>query len=62
VYKVGDSAGWTASGNIDYKQWSATKTFQVGDVIRKLIPLPFLPHQSLLFMAAFGLSIRLYIS
>ncbi|KAJ6898833.1 mavicyanin-like [Populus alba x Populus x berolinensis] len=33
VYKVGGSAGWTASGNIDYKQWSATKTFQVGDVI-----------------------------
>ncbi|KAF9673921.1 hypothetical protein SADUNF_Sadunf10G0074100 [Salix dunnii] len=33
VYKVGDSAGWTTSGNIDYKQWSSTKTFQVGDVI-----------------------------
>ncbi|KAJ6431407.1 hypothetical protein OIU84_018815 [Salix udensis] len=33
VYKVGDSAGWTTSGNVDYKQWSATKTFQVGDVI-----------------------------
>ncbi|PPS01989.1 hypothetical protein GOBAR_AA18672 [Gossypium barbadense] len=35
VYKVGDSAGWTTIGNIDYKQWAATKTFQVGDVIRK---------------------------
>ena len=57
VYKVGGSAGWTASGNIDYKQWSATKTFQVGDVIRKLIHCPFFSHQSLLFMAAFGLSI-----
>ncbi|KAJ6719201.1 hypothetical protein OIU79_006956 [Salix purpurea] len=33
VYKVGDSAGWTTSGTVDYKQWSATKTFQVGDVI-----------------------------
>ncbi|OMP03742.1 Plastocyanin-like protein [Corchorus olitorius] len=33
VYKVGDSAGWTTIGNVDYKQWSATKTFQVGDVI-----------------------------
>ncbi|KAB2062006.1 hypothetical protein ES319_A10G124800v1 [Gossypium barbadense] len=33
VYKVGDSAGWTTIGNIDYKQWAATKTFQVGDVI-----------------------------
>ncbi|XWS54001.1 hypothetical protein CRYUN_Cryun10bG0050200 [Craigia yunnanensis] len=33
VYKVGDSAGWTTIGNIDYKQWAATKTFQVGDII-----------------------------
>ncbi|MBA0570714.1 hypothetical protein Golob_004330 [Gossypium lobatum] len=33
VYKVGDSAGWTTIGNIDYKQWATTKTFQVGDVI-----------------------------
>ncbi|KDP40154.1 hypothetical protein JCGZ_02152 [Jatropha curcas] len=33
VYKVGDSAGWTTIGNVDYKQWAATKTFQVGDVI-----------------------------
>lgn len=39
VYKVGDSAGWTTIGNIDYKQWAATKTFQVGDIIRKLILL-----------------------
>lgn len=33
VYKVGDSAGWTTIGNVDYKQWSATKTFQLGDKI-----------------------------
>ncbi|XP_052191048.1 mavicyanin-like [Diospyros lotus] len=33
VYKVGDSAGWTTIGNVDYKQWAATKTFQLGDVI-----------------------------
>lgn len=33
VYKVGDSAGWTTIGNVDYKQWAATKNFQVGDVI-----------------------------
>ncbi|XP_028773975.1 mavicyanin-like [Neltuma alba] len=33
VYKVGDSAGWTTIGNINYKNWSATKNFQVGDVI-----------------------------
>ncbi|KAL4296743.1 hypothetical protein GQ457_12G003260 [Hibiscus cannabinus] len=34
VYKVGDSGGWTSIGNLDYKQWAATKTFHVGDVIR----------------------------
>ncbi|KAK9288793.1 hypothetical protein L1049_017258 [Liquidambar formosana] len=33
VYKVGDSAGWTTIGNVDYKQWAATKSFQVGDII-----------------------------
>ncbi|KAL4387126.1 hypothetical protein GQ457_09G019120 [Hibiscus cannabinus] len=33
VYKVGDSAGWTTIGNIDYKQWAATKTFKLGDII-----------------------------
>lgn len=33
VYKVGDSAGWTTIGNVDYKKWAATKTFNVGDVI-----------------------------
>ncbi|KAL2349498.1 hypothetical protein Fmac_003498 [Flemingia macrophylla] len=33
VHKVGDSAGWTIIGNIDYKKWSATKNFQVGDTI-----------------------------
>ncbi|KAI8004842.1 hypothetical protein LOK49_LG08G03008 [Camellia lanceoleosa] len=35
VYKVGDSAGWTIIGNIDYKAWAASKTFHVGDVISK---------------------------
>ncbi|KAF5736853.1 copper binding protein 7 [Tripterygium wilfordii] len=34
VYKVGDSAGWTTIGNVDYKQWGATKNFDIGDVIR----------------------------
>ncbi|XP_020217915.1 mavicyanin [Cajanus cajan] len=33
VHKVGDSAGWTIIGNIDYKKWSATKNFQLGDTI-----------------------------
>ncbi|KAA8527581.1 hypothetical protein F0562_034704 [Nyssa sinensis] len=32
VYKVGDSAGWTI-GNVDYKEWAATKSFEVGDII-----------------------------
>ncbi|KAM5569346.1 mavicyanin [Rosa sericea] len=34
VYKVGDSAGWTTMGNVNYKEWAATKTFRVGDVIK----------------------------
>ncbi|MED6123922.1 hypothetical protein PIB30_054156 [Stylosanthes scabra] len=33
VYKVGDSAGWTTLGNIDYRKWSAPKNFQIGDTI-----------------------------
>ncbi|KAK7280152.1 hypothetical protein RJT34_25214 [Clitoria ternatea] len=33
VYEVGDSAGWTTLGNIDYKKWAATKNFQMGDTI-----------------------------
>ncbi|XVE66014.1 hypothetical protein DITRI_Ditri08aG0047500 [Diplodiscus trichospermus] len=37
VYKVGDSAGWTTIGNIDYKRWAATKTFRVGDIILSLL-------------------------
>lgn len=33
IYKVGDSAGWTTIGNVDYKQWAASKTFELGDII-----------------------------
>ncbi|XP_051128042.1 mavicyanin-like [Andrographis paniculata] len=33
IYKVGDTAGWTTIGNIDYKQWAKTKTFRLGDII-----------------------------
>ncbi|KAK9725478.1 hypothetical protein RND81_05G146500 [Saponaria officinalis] len=33
VYKVGEAAGWTTIGNVDYKDWAATKTFRIGDVI-----------------------------
>ncbi|CAN0856688.1 unnamed protein product [Linum grandiflorum] len=34
VHKVGDSAGWTTIGSPDYKQWAATKSFQVGDIVQ----------------------------
>ncbi|XP_071716267.1 mavicyanin-like [Rutidosis leptorrhynchoides] len=33
VHTVGDSAGWTTIGNVDYKNWAATKTFKLGDTI-----------------------------
>ncbi|KAL5860231.1 hypothetical protein ACOSQ4_001527 [Xanthoceras sorbifolium] len=33
VHKVGDSAGWTTIGNVDYKKWASAKNFHVGDVI-----------------------------
>ncbi|KAL2507744.1 Phytocyanin domain-containing protein [Forsythia ovata] len=33
VYKVGDSAGWTIIGNVDYNTWASSKTFQIGDVV-----------------------------
>lgn len=33
VYKVGDSAGWTIVGHVDYRTWASQKTFRVGDVI-----------------------------
>lgn len=37
VYKVGDAAGWTNIGNVDFKSWAASKNFHVGDTIRKPI-------------------------
>lgn len=33
VYKVGDSAGWTTIGKVDYKHWAATHTFRLNDII-----------------------------
>ncbi|PHT29868.1 hypothetical protein CQW23_30539 [Capsicum baccatum] len=33
VYKVGDSAGWSSTGHFDYKSWTGSKTFRVGDSI-----------------------------
>lgn len=43
VYKVGDSAGWTTIGNVDYKKWASTKTFRVGDIIREFFSFLRLP-------------------
>lgn len=40
VYKVGDSAGWTIVGHVDYRTWAAQKTFRVGDVIGTLLTIP----------------------
>jgi len=55
VHKVGDSAGWTTIGNVDYKLWAATKTFQVGDVIGMYYPLPFysLMFKNMIFFSCF---------
>jgi len=43
IYKVGDASGWTILGNINYANWTAKKTFHVGDIIGKfsLLSLKF---------------------
>ncbi|KAL3644870.1 hypothetical protein CASFOL_010050 [Castilleja foliolosa] len=33
VYEVGDNAGWTIIGNVDYNTWASSKTFQIGDTL-----------------------------
>jgi hypothetical protein len=33
VYQVGDSAGWTSMGQVDYQDWAANKNFHVGDTL-----------------------------
>ncbi|WCJ18881.1 Cupredoxin superfamily protein [Euphorbia peplus] len=33
VYEVGDSAGWTSMGGVDYQHWAADKIFKLGDVV-----------------------------
>ncbi|KAJ4769400.1 Early nodulin-like protein 1 [Rhynchospora pubera] len=33
VYKVGDSAGWTIMGNVNYDKWVSKKEFLVNDVV-----------------------------
>lgn len=37
VYKVGDSAAWTLIAHPDYNTWASSKTFRVGDTLRKFI-------------------------
>ncbi|GER44706.1 early nodulin-like protein [Striga asiatica] len=31
VHKVGEIAGWTTIGHVNYTQWARNKTFQIGD-------------------------------
>ncbi|XP_003564105.3 blue copper protein [Brachypodium distachyon] len=38
VYKVGDTAGWTILGNINYADWASKQTFHVGDIIEFKYP------------------------
>lgn len=46
-YTVGDSSGWTLTG--DYKTWASDKTFNVGDNLGKF-PLLFLfKHSTTIF-------------
>ncbi|KAK3193786.1 hypothetical protein Dsin_025096 [Dipteronia sinensis] len=33
VYNVGDSAGWTSMGAVDYQKWADHKDFHVGDTL-----------------------------
>ncbi|KAK3228402.1 hypothetical protein Dsin_000283 [Dipteronia sinensis] len=33
VYNVGDSAGWTSAGAVDYHKWADHKDFHVGDTL-----------------------------
>ncbi|KAH7577546.1 hypothetical protein JRO89_XS01G0265200 [Xanthoceras sorbifolium] len=49
VHKVGDSAGWTTIGNVDYKKWASAKNFHVGDVISN----DFILTQSVYIYTAF---------
>lgn len=33
VYKVGDSAGWTTMGNVNYGLWASKETIAAGDSV-----------------------------
>lgn len=52
VYKVGDTAGWTILGNINYADWASKQTFHVGDIIGKF----------LLFCSKFSFRIYIFVA
>lgn len=41
VHKVGNSAGWTTIGNVDYKKWASANKFHVGDVLSMFLTHPY---------------------
>lgn len=38
TYTVGDDAGWTIQGHIDYSKWAEGKQFHVGDTLGEFLP------------------------
>lgn len=36
-HKIGDSAGWTAAGTVDYAKWASSNNFQVGDQLGQIL-------------------------
>ncbi|KAJ7007699.1 hypothetical protein NC653_006663 [Populus alba x Populus x berolinensis] len=58
VYQIGNSAGWTSMGQVDYQDWVASKNFHGGDTLVfnynnqfhnvKQLLTPTAPTQSLL--------------
>ncbi|XP_026408614.1 mavicyanin-like [Papaver somniferum] len=34
TYDVGDTAGWTIMGDVNYDEWASSKTFHAGDTLR----------------------------
>lgn len=50
-YTVGDSSGWTLTG--DYKTWATDKTFNVGDNLGKFTLLFLFKHSTTIFFYIF---------
>ncbi|XP_026410001.1 mavicyanin-like [Papaver somniferum] len=34
TYRVGDTAGWSIMGDVDYNEWASSMTFYAGDILR----------------------------